>query len=353
MGKSFIHQEGPGAVKPTCLEKAAWRGVAVYVDHVEGRVHPVTRELLGKARELADKVSQPVYAVFLGSDIAREAEELLHYGADEIFVADAKELKDFKIETYAVAFEQFVEKVHPAVILFGATSIGRQLAARVAAHFRTGITADCTALSIRENGDLVQTRPAFGGNIMVEIVTPHHCPQMATVRYKIMDTPKRMREVRGKIVPLAVTRDALESHVEVLRVVQKTRERSIETADVLVVAGRGVKRQEDIEMLRALADALGGEIACTRPLVEAGWMDAKHQIGLSGRAVHPKLLLTCGVSGAVQFVAGMRHAECIIAINEDPKAHIFKVANYALIGDLYEIVPRLLSDVCKGKEENA
>lgn len=351
MGMCEIRQKQKKDAAQLQADKRQWNGIAVYVDHVEGRVHPVTYELLGKARELADKISHPVYALFLGSDITREAEELRYYGADKIYVCDARELRDFKIETYAAAFEQFISTVHPAVILVGATSVGRQLASRVAARFRTGLTADCTALDIRANSDLVQIRPAFGGNIMAEILTPWHRPQMATVRYKVMDSPKRMREAQGSLVPFAVPEEALGSHVDVLRVVQKAHDRSIETADVIVAVGRGIKRREDLAMIQELADALGGEIACTRPLIEAGWFDAKHQIGLSGRTVRPKLILTCGVSGAVQFVAGMQCAETIVAINEDPEAHIFHVAHYAIVGDLYEVVPRLLADIREGKEQ--
>ena len=338
--------------RPT-VDKGQWRGIAVYVDHVEGRIHPVTYELLGKARELADKISQPVYALFLGSEITQEAEELLHYGADKIFVCDAEELKDFKIETYAKAFEHFVKDVQPTAILVGATPVGRQLAPRVAARFRTGLTADCTVLDIHENSDLVQIRPAFGGNIMAEILTPNHRPQMATVRYKVMDAPKRTSDAHGEIVPFRVPTEELGSHVDVLRVTKKEKETSIEMADVLVVAGRGVKKKEDIAMLEALADALGGEVACTRPLGENGWFDAKHQIGLSGRTVRPKLIITCGVSGAIQFVAGMNHAENIVAINKDPKAAIFKTANYTIVGDLYAVVPRLIDDIRAGKGETA
>ncbi|MDY6268463.1 MAG: electron transfer flavoprotein subunit alpha [Selenomonadaceae bacterium] len=338
--------------KPT-VDKSKWRGIAVYVDHVEGRIHPVTYELLGKARELAEKISQPVYALFLGSEITKEAEELQHYGVDKVFVCDKEELKDFKIETYATAFEHFVKKVQPAAILVGATPVGRQLAPRCAARFRTGLTADCTVLDIHENSDLVQIRPAFGGNIMAEILTPNHRPQMATVRYKVMDAPKRSSEKSGEIVPFDVPTEELGSHVEVLRVTKKEKEKSIESADVLVVAGRGLKKKEDIALLQELADALGGEVACTRPMVENGWFDAKHQIGLSGRTVRPKLIITCGVSGAIQFVAGMNNSENIVAINTDPKASIFKTANYAIVGDLYEVIPKLLSDIREGKGENA
>ena len=347
-------KKGDGAVefveeKAPAVDKSLWRGIAVYVDHVDGRIHPVTFELLGKARELAGKIGHPVYALFMGSGIEDKAEEILHYGADKVFVCDGEELSAFKIETYAAVFETFIKNVKPSSILVGATPVGRQLAPRVAARFKTGLTADCTILDMHENTDLVQIRPAFGGNIMAQILTTNHRPQMATVRYKIMDAPQRSDEAKGVIEKFSVPKDALKSRVEVLSVKKKPKEESIENAEILVVAGRGVKKKEDLALIKELADALGGDIASTRPLVEGGWMEPKRQIGLSGRTVRPKLIITCGVSGAIQFVAGMNHSEQIFAINNDPKASIFKVANYALIGDLYEIVPILLEEIKKGR----
>ncbi len=330
------------------VNKAEWRGITVYVDHVKGRIHPVTLELIGKAKELAAKINHPVYALFIGDNIKDKAEELRHYGVDKVFVAEDKALESFNIQAYTNVFARFVNKVKPTAILVGATPVGRQLAPRVAARFKTGLTADCTILDMRENTDLVQIRPAFGGNIMAEILTTRTRPQMATVRYKIMDAPERSDAASGEIETLDVPAEDLKTSIEVLSVTPKEKEKSIENADVLVVAGRGVKKKEDLSMLRELADALGGELACTRPLVEGGWLDAKHQIGLSGRTVRPKLLITCGVSGAIQFVAGMDHSDLIFAINSDPKASIFKVANYAVVGDIYEIVPALTERIKKG-----
>jgi electron transfer flavoprotein alpha subunit len=331
------------------IDKSKWRGITVYVDHVEGRIHPVTYELLGKAKELAGKIKQPVYAVFIGHGITAKAQELLHYGADKVFVCDQPELEEFTNETYAKAFEAFVRQVQPAAILVGATPVGRQLAPRVAARFHTGLTADCTILDIHENTDLVQIRPAFGGNIMAEILTPDNRPQMCTVRYKIMEAPGRSAAASGTIEAFRVPAQDLVSRTQVLSITKKPKEKSIENAEVLVVAGRGLRKKEDLALVEQLAGALGGEIACTRPLVEGGWLDAKHQIGLSGRTVRPKLIITCGVSGAIQFVAGMDHADNIFAINNNPKAGIFKVANYAVVGDLYDIVPKLIQKIVDGE----
>ena len=312
-------------------------------------MHPVTLELLGKARELSKVTGHPVYALFMGNGIDAAAHELLHYNVDKVFVYDAPELARFQIEPYTAVFENFIQTVKPSSILVGATTVGRQLAPRVAARMKTGLTADCTILEMDENTDLSQIRPAFGGNIMAHIKTPNHRPQMATVRYKIMNAPERAEKESGEIVVCTIEKEKLLSHVRVLDIVEKPKETFIENADVLVVAGRGVKKPEDLKMLEKLADLLGGQLACTRPMVEAGWLDAKCQIGLSGRTVRPKLIITCGVSGAVQFTAGMNHAETIVAINKDPKAPIFKTAHYCLTGDLYEILPRLIEKIEMGR----
>lgn len=329
------------------IDKDEWKGIAVYVDHVDGNIHPVTYELIGKAREMAKVTHQPVYALFMGSGIEPQAHEVLHYGADKVFVYDRPELDRFKIEPYTAVFEDFIKTVKPSSILVGATTVGRQLAPRVAARMHTGLTADCTILEMDENTDLSQIRPAFGGNIMAHIKTPNNRPQMATVRYKIMTAPDRQAEETGEIEKVAIDPSKLKSNIEVLDIAKKPKEDFIENSDVLVVAGRGVKKPEDLKMLEKLADMLGGQVACTRPLVEAGVLPAKKQIGLSGRTVRPKLIITCGVSGAVQFTAGMNHSDNIFAINTDPTAPIFKTANYCLVGDLYEVIPQLIEKIEK------
>lgn len=352
--KLCVKKGQPGAVEfveeevGPQVDKSLWKGITVYVDHVEGEIHPVTLELLGKARELADKINHPVQALFLGSDIEDKAQELLHYGVDSVYVVDKPELKDFKMESYTGAFETYINEVKPSAILVGATPVGRQLAPRIAARFKTGLTADCTILEMHDNTDLVQIRPAFGGNIMAEILTTNTRPQLATVRYKIMNAPERSAEPKGEIIKLDVPAEKLQSKVDVLGIIKKEKVKTIESAEVLVVAGRGIKKVEDLEMIKELADLLGGDVACTRPLAEAGWMDATHQIGLSGRTVRPKLIITCGVAGAIQFVAGMNNSEQVVAINSDPEAAIFKVANYALVGDIYEIIPQLIEKIKQG-----
>lgn len=327
------------------VNKDEWKGIAVYVDHVNGEIHPVTLELIGKARELADKVNQKVYCLFMGNGIKDKAGELLHYGVDEVIVYDYKELENFRIEPYTAVFYDFINKIKPCSILVGATTLGRSLAPRVAARCRTGLTADCTILDIKENTDLVQIRPAFGGNIMAQIVTPNSRPQMATVRYKVMSAPERNEDCTREIKYFEIEKDKLKSDIEVKEIKQKPKEHSISDAEVIVVAGRGVKSEKDLEIIKELADLLGGELAVTRPLIENGWADANRQVGLSGRTVRPKLIITCGVSGAIQFVAGMNNADYIFAINKDEKAPIFKVAHYGIVGDIYEIVPKLIEKI--------
>lgn len=327
------------------IDKDKWKGIAVYVDHHEGDIHPVTFELIGKAKEMAKKINQPVYCIFVGSNIEGKTDALLSYGVDNVFVYDYKDLKEFKIEPYTACVENFIKEVKPTILLFGGTTIGRSLAPRLAARFKTGLTADCTILDVQENTDLDQIRPAFGGNIMAHIHTPNHRPQFATVRYKIFSAPEKVDHPTGKVTLCNIDENKLKSDINVLEINNKTKEVGIEDAEVIIVGSRAIKKKEDMEMLYKLADLLGGQVAGTRPLVESGWIDAKKQIGLSGRTVKPKLIITCGVSGAIQFVAGMNGSECIISINKDEKAPIFDTAHYAIVGDVYDVIPRLIKDL--------
>lgn len=326
------------------VDKSQWRGIAVVAEIEEGNIHPVTFELLGKARSLAEKTSFPVYCLVIGHNITAQAQKILEYDADKVFVYDQKELEQFRIEPYTAVLEDFINQVKPSAVLVGGTQTGRSLAPRAAARFRTGLTADCTVLDISQNSDLDQIRPAYGGNIMAHINTPRHRPQFATVRYKIFPIPAKITP-HGTICNCTLPPEKLISAITITAMKEKSREQGIEEAEVLVVAGRGVRKAEDLAMLETLAALLNGKLASTRALVEAGWIDAKKQIGLSGRTVKPKLIITCGVSGAIQFVAGMNGAENIIAINSDPNAQIFKVAHIGICGDLYTIIPGLIDRI--------
>ena len=338
----YMETQEPG------INKDEWRAVAVYVEYNGKAVHPVTFELFGKARELAAVTGHPVYALFMGYQVGEKAEELLAYGVDQVFVYDRKELEHFSVLTYANVFADFITRIRPSSILVGATNAGRSLAPRVAARFRTGLTADCTVLEMKENTDLVQIRPAFGGNIMAQIVTPKNRPQFCTVRYKIFSAPPVTKDPSGTIRTMEVTDGMIDRRIRVEEIIHKPKEIDISEAEVIVAVGRGVKSQADLEIIRELAAALDAQLACTRPLIECGWFDARRQIGLSGRTVKPKLIITIGISGSVQFAAGMRGAECIIAINTDRKAPVFDIANIGLVGDWYEILPRLLKTVKEG-----
>ena len=341
----FVEDSAPG------VDKSLWKGIAVVAEIEEGDIHPVTFELIGKAKELAAKVNDPVYCLMIGSGISEKANLLLEYGADEVFVYDQEELKHFRIEPYTAVMEDFINRIKPSSVLVGGTPAGRSLAPRAAARFRTGLTADCTKLDISESTDLDQIRPAYGGNIMAHINTPRHRPQFATVRYKIFSIPQKKANPDGKIHACSLAPEKLRSGIEITKTEWKSLEKGIEEAEVLVVAGRGVKKAEDIAMLQELASLLGGKVASTRAVVEVGWIDARCQIGLSGRTVKPKLLITCGVSGAIQFVAGMNRSEKIIAINTDENAPIFNVAHIGIKGDLYKIVPELIRQIKESRGE--
>lgn len=328
--------------KVELINKDEYKGICVYADVDHGVVHKVTFELIGKAKELAKVINHPVYALLIGNETKKNVDELLAYGVDKVFVYDSIGLKDYDIEKYTNCFEDFINRIKPSSILVGATNVGRSLAPRVAARFHTGLTADCTKLEMKENTDLVQIRPAFGGNIMAQIINPNHRPQFATVRYKIFDAPKKIDNPTGEVEIVPIKDEWLKSRNEIIEVKEKPKELDIAEADVIVAVGRGLKSPDDLKMVNELADLLGAVVACTRPMVEANVFDSKHQIGLSGKTVKPKLIITLGISGAIQFTSGMNNSDCIIAINSDPEAQIFNVANYCVVGDMYEIVPELI-----------
>ena len=338
-----------------------WKGIMVFVESIDKyssgdgiEIHPVTLELIGKARELASKINHPVYCVFIGYKITQKAPELMEYGVDKVFVYDHEEFKYYRADLYSNAFEDCISKVKPSIVLIGATSIGRSLAPRLSTRFRTGLTADCTVLEVRENSDLIQIRPAFGGNIMAQIVTPYTRPQFATVRYKVMEKAQKISrestehslEENVKCIEMCeLPKSKMKSRINIIKVIPKEIQPSISEAEVIVAGGRGLKDKKDLAMLEELAGLLGGQVAVTRPLVEAGWAPYTKQIGLSGRTVRPRLIITCGISGAVQFTACMNTSQCIIAINKDKNAPIFKIAHYGIVGDIYEIIPQLCSKI--------
>lgn len=331
------------------IDKSEWVGVTVYADHDHGKLHNVTLELLGKARELAKVINHPVYALLIGHNVSEAAQTLLSYGADKVFVYDDEFLADFNVITYTNVFEDFINKNKPSSVLMGATNLGRSLAPRVAARFRTGLTADCTVLEMKENTDLVQIRPAFGGNIMAQIINPDCRPQFCTVRYKVFSTPQKVENIEGEIVNCKADKKWQDLTTVIEKITEKSRDIDISESDVLVAVGRGYKSSSNIETAKKLAELLGGSIACSRPLVEENVLEAKYQIGLSGKTVKPKLIITLGISGAVQFASGMKNSECIVAINSDKSAPIFDVAHYCVVGDVNKIVPELITRIKEAK----
>ena len=332
------------------VDKSQWKDILVFAEAHGGRLHPVSLELIGKAKELAAPVGFSVKAVLVGSGLSAFADELRHYGVSEVAVYDDEALSFFRADAYAACVEDYIKYAHPSVVLVGATSLGRSLAPRLATRFHTGLTADCTKLELRENTDLVQIRPAFGGNIMAQIITTNTRPQFATVRYKVMNTPVRSDEAAGEILNRNIPKAVSESRVTCVSVTPVPPKKSISDAEILVVGGRGLQKEADLELVKELAALLGGDWATSRPLVEKGWTTNDRQIGLSGRTVRPRLIITCGVSGAIQFTACMNASDHIVAINSDPDAPIFQVAHVAIVGDLYDILPRLIRQL---KEERA
>lgn len=331
------------------INKDEYKGICVYADIDHGKVHNVTYELVGKAKELATVINHPVYVLAIGYNLDLNVQEILSYGVDKVFVYDNEKLKDFDVETYTNCFADFINTNKPSSILVGATNIGRSLAPRVAARFHTGLTADCTKLEMKENTDLVQIRPAFGGNIMAQIVNPNNRPQFATVRYKVFSAPEKSNDIKGEIVKVEIQNEWLNTHTTILDIEEKPKELDISESEVIVAVGRGLKSKDDLKMVYELADLLNANVACSRPMVESGMFDAKHQIGLSGKTVKPKLIITLGISGTVQFVSGMKSSDTIIAINNDPNAQIFNIANYGIVADMYEVVPKLIEMIKEGK----
>ena len=333
------------------VDKSLWNGICVYADHDNGKIHRVTYELCGKAVELSKVTGHPVYALMIGSGVTVAAEKLLRYGVDKVFVYDHEGFRDFTIEPYTAAFYDFVCKIKPSSVLVGATNLGRQLAPRIAARCKAGLTADCTVLEMKENTDLVQIRPAFGGNIMAQIVSTDTRPQFCTVRYKVFSEPKPQASAGGEVVSMQVSEEMLKSAIQVLASEEKPKDIDISEADVIVAVGRGASSESMRACAQELADLLGGVVACTRPMVESNIFDPKRQIGLSGRTVKPKFIICLGISGAVQFAAGMKSSDVIVAINTDKGAPIFDIAHYAIVGDVQQIVPELIARIKEVKAD--
>jgi electron transfer flavoprotein alpha subunit len=340
-----LHIEGASA--GIVADLGAWSGIWIFAEHRKGKIAPVTFELLGVGRELADQRGTGLSAVIFGSGVEQESERLIASGADRVYVADDPRLEHFREDVYGRVFEELVREQKPEIVLAGATAIGRSFIPQVANALGAGLTADCTHLAIREeDGMLLQTRPAFGGNIMATIECPRSRPQMATVRPKVMKPARPDENRRGEVIRVEPSDAALDSRVEVLESVQGERDYvNIQEVDVLVAGGRGLESEKGFALIRELAEELGGSVAASRAAVDSGWISYPHQVGQTGKTVCPKLYIACGISGAIQHAVGMQSAETIVAINKDRNAPIFDIATYSLVGDLFEIVPLLAAKI--------
>lgn len=326
------------------MNNQEYRGVFVFVEQVEGNIAGVTYELLGKGSELAATLETEVTAVLLGSGIESLANTLAQYGADRVIVADDPVLETYMTEPYVKVLADIVRQYKPEIVLYGATAIGRDLAPRVSARVHTGLTADCTKLEIQEEtNNLMMTRPAFGGNIMATILCPDHRPQMATVRPGVMMRIAPKADATYKHEVYETVNLEASKNVDILEIVKKVHKKmDIMEAKVLVAGGRGMGCKENFKLLEALAEALGGTVAASRAAVDAGWQEKEVQVGQTGKTVRPNLYIACGISGAIQHLAGMEESDLIIAINKDETAPIFEVADYGIVGDSCKVIPSLI-----------
>lgn len=324
------------------MDKSQYKDVYVFVEQREGEVQKVAIELLGKARELADNLNERVVAVLLGYGIAGKAQELIAYGADVVLCADERELVEYNTEPYAQAITQIVRERKPAIVLIGATTIGRDLGPRLSARLETGLTADCTGLAISDDRDLLMTRPAFGGNLMATIICKEHRPQMSTVRPGVMRAKAADPTRKGEVEQVKINFDKSKFRVKILETVKEQKNKTdITEAKVLVSGGRGVGNAEGFALLEKLAETLNAEVSSSRAMVDAGVMPHDRQVGQTGKTVRPDLYFALGISGAIQHLAGMEESELIIAVNKDKYAPIFGVADVGIVGDIKKVVPLL------------
>lgn len=329
-----------------------YNDVWVIGEQREGKIHPVTIELIGEAKKLASEINKKVAVVVTGYEIDEEVSKLLNYGADRVLYICSPLLKTFSTDGYALSISNLILERKPEIVLVGATSIGRDIGPRIAAKIGTGLVADCTKLEIDpEDGKILQTRPAFGGNLMATIICPKNRPQMATVRPGVMKKAAHVDNPTGvieKVIPEITEEDIT---ARVIEIVKSGRRRvDLTEAKIIVSGGRGVKGPEGFELIKALADKLGGEVGSSRACVDAGWIDSMHQVGQTGTTVRPEIYFACGISGAIQHLAGMSESKYIVAINSDKSAPIFKVCDFGIVGDLKEVIPAMIEEIEKNKE---
>ncbi|WP_258361039.1 electron transfer flavoprotein subunit alpha/FixB family protein [Moorella sulfitireducens] len=331
---------------PADTANTGYRGVWVFIEQVGGEVAPVSWELLGAGRQLADALGVELAGVLLGQGVAGLVTEAWAYGADKVYLVEDPVLGPYRTAPYARALVQLVKEYKPEILLLGATSLGRDLSGAVATSLGTGLTADCTSLTIDpETRLLEQTRPAFGGNVMATILCRRHRPQMATVRPRVMPMPSRQEDRRGELVRVDMAFNEAEARAEVIEIIEeKNKAIYLDRAEIIVAGGRGVGSKENFRLLEELAGVLGGTLGASRAAVEAGWLPPEYQVGQTGTTVRPKVYFAIGISGAIQHLVGMQGADVIVAVNNDPQAPIFKIATYGIVGDFREVVPALTAE---------
>ncbi|HOU23997.1 MAG TPA: electron transfer flavoprotein subunit alpha [Anaerolineae bacterium] len=327
---------------------AGYQGVWTWVEQFQGQACSISWEMLGQGRKLADQRKTSLTACVLGHNVEHIGREAIAYGADRVFLVDDATLGVYRTLPYADALVKLVRQFKPEIFLLGASSRGRDLAGSVATELYTGLTADCTGLDIDEQTNLLrQTRPAFGGNIMATIICPNYRPQMSTVRHRVFEMPVADAARQGQIVSVAAGMDEGQIASKVVEFITEQGEVNLADAKIIVSGGRGVGGPDGFGPIRELAEVLGGAVGSSRAAVDAGWIPYAHQVGQTGRTVRPDLYIACGISGAVQHLAGMGTAKVIVAINKDPEAPIFSMANYGIVGDLFQLVPALTAQFRK------
>lgn len=334
------------------MNKADFNGVWVFAEQREGQLQKVSLELLGEGRKIADKLGSKLTALLIGSKVQNLVEDLSRHGADEVLVVDAPELEHYTTDGYTKAICELANAKKPNIIFIGATFIGRDLGPRVAARLETGLTADCTSLDVDvESGDLLATRPAFGGNLMATIVCPDHRPQMATVRPGVFEKLP-LGENDATVENVEVKFNSNDIRTKIVEIIKEHKDIvDISEANVLVAGGRGIGSEENFKILKELAEVMNGSIAASRAAVEKGWVDKDYQVGQTGKTVRPNIYVACGISGAIQHAAGMQDSDMIIAINKDANAPIMKIADYAIVGDVNKVVPEFIAQLKAMKEE--
>jgi electron transfer flavoprotein alpha subunit len=333
---------------------AGYRGVWVFIEQTEGEPARVSWELLGKGRELADAIGVELSAVVFGENVEPLCHEAFAYGADKAYLVDAPVFRHYRTEAYLKALCHLIDGHKPEIILMGATGLGRDLAGAVATVVGTGLTADCTGLAVDDKRNLMQTRPAFGGNIMATIMCDKYRPQMATVRPHVMALPEHRAGAVGEIVRISCPVDEKDILTKVLQVIKDNKGKDhvdVAGAEFIVSGGRGMMGPANFAMLKELADELGGVVGASRSAVDAGWMPHDRQVGQTGKTVRPKIYIACGISGAIQHLVGMQDSDLVIAINRDREAPIFEVAHYGIVGDLFQVVPELTRGIRELKQQ--